>query len=451
MRDDATDVLLELSLDMQHGTWSGSDFEYDSNGNQTRDLSRGVADIEYNDLNLPARVEMVGGGTIEYLYTAAGTKLAEYVRDSDDNQLNRRDYVGLFEFNADSLRTISLASGYVSVADTTFHLYVHDHQGNVAGVYHTRSGALEQFTDYYPYGLPHAMTRLGDKSTNRRLYSAKELTTDYGLNAYDFAARWLTPAFPRFTTIDRFAEKYYPISPYAYCACDPINYVDPTGMEYTDAAKECAARLTVFATNTINDLSNQIENINKQLDSKKLSSKKIEKLKLEKANLENRSSDLSDMIQELKVLEQSTQVYDVVISDKYGDYMGTTRFNTKKNVVEMVIPDAFDLELVGHEFKHSYQFEIGAYSISRFIDGSPIYDKTDEIEAFKRSSSISGKDRSSYVNYPIYSKLRTDPMNVQTWIVNEEALNTPQILQRFADRLNCVFRWNNQTYVGKSF
>ncbi len=31
-------------------------------------------------------------------------------------------------------------------------------------------------------------------------------------------------------SIDPMAEKYYGISPYAYCAGDPINLIDPTGM-----------------------------------------------------------------------------------------------------------------------------------------------------------------------------------------------------------------------------
>ena len=36
----------------------------------------------------------------------------------------------------------------------------------------------------------------------------------------------------RFLTIDPLAEKYYSISPYAYCNNNPIMYIDPTGMDY---------------------------------------------------------------------------------------------------------------------------------------------------------------------------------------------------------------------------
>ena len=46
---------------------------------------------------------------------------------------------------------------------------------------------------------------------------------------YDSSARWQYSLIPRFSTIDPLAEKYYHISPYAYCAGDPVNLVDPDG------------------------------------------------------------------------------------------------------------------------------------------------------------------------------------------------------------------------------
>lgn len=60
-------------------------------------------------------------------------------------------------------------------------------------------------------------------------YTGKKLDREAGLDLYDFAARQLDPALGRTTTQDPMAEKYYSISPYAWCAGNPIRNTDPTG------------------------------------------------------------------------------------------------------------------------------------------------------------------------------------------------------------------------------
>ena len=40
------------------------------------------------------------------------------------------------------------------------------------------------------------------------------------------------PCIMRFTTMDPMCEKYYNISPYAYCGNNPVNAVDPSGMDW---------------------------------------------------------------------------------------------------------------------------------------------------------------------------------------------------------------------------
>ena len=102
-------------------------------------------------------------------------------------------------------------------------------QGNILAVVNTASGALEQSTDYYPYGLPHADAAGADR--NRRKFGAKELISEYALHEYDFSARRLPAIIPAFSQPDPLAEKYHWLSPYAYCAADPINLIDPTGMK----------------------------------------------------------------------------------------------------------------------------------------------------------------------------------------------------------------------------
>jgi hypothetical protein len=50
---------------------------------------------------------------------------------------------------------------------------------------------------------------------------------------YDYSARHIDMGNPRFTTQDPLAEKYYSISPYAYCANNPVNNVDLRGDSIT--------------------------------------------------------------------------------------------------------------------------------------------------------------------------------------------------------------------------
>ena len=226
LSDDALTVLLESSLDLPRGSWSGDDFSYDANGNQTRDMSRSVTHISYNELNLPSRVEFASGGRIDYLYSATGTKLQEAVYDADGGEIVKREYVGAFEFENDTLVRISLAEGYITACDSTYHAYIPDYQGNIVGVYNTRTNTLEHLSDYYPYGLPHASisSEAAGAEVNRRKFGGKELMSDHGYNSYDFAARHQNPAFPHFTTPDQMAETKPWNSGYLYCGGDPINF-----------------------------------------------------------------------------------------------------------------------------------------------------------------------------------------------------------------------------------
>jgi RHS repeat-associated protein len=65
-------------------------------------------------------------------------------------------------------------------------------------------------------------------------YNGKELDLMHGLNTYDYGARQYDPILAKWDRVDPLAEKYYPYSPYNYCAGDPVNRLDPDGRFYTD-------------------------------------------------------------------------------------------------------------------------------------------------------------------------------------------------------------------------
>jgi RHS repeat-associated protein len=60
-------------------------------------------------------------------------------------------------------------------------------------------------------------------------YNGKELDNMNGLNWYDYGARHYDPTIGRFTTIDRFAEKFPWQSPYVYANNNPVSFIDVNG------------------------------------------------------------------------------------------------------------------------------------------------------------------------------------------------------------------------------
>ena len=86
--------------------------------------------------------------------------------------------------------------------------------------------------------MAFAETSADEQKKQPYKYNGKELDQELGLNTYDYSARYFDPALPRFTTVDPLAEKYPSISPYAYCANNPVRFIDPTGMMYGDFLDE---------------------------------------------------------------------------------------------------------------------------------------------------------------------------------------------------------------------
>ena len=221
------EVTLESSMDIPSGQFSGRDFGYDAAGAVTRDVSRNIANIDYYFNGMPSIVGTMEGDCISYVYTADGEKLAETVWNG--NRTTRRDYIGPFEFIGGQLLRINLPQGYIDSIGT-LHAYIPDIQGNIVGVYEAREGntELEQLNEYYAYGGLTADSKGHD--ANRRKHTAKELTTDLGINTYDFTARNQYPMASRFDQPDRLSYVKPWNSPYAFCGGDPINRTDPTGL-----------------------------------------------------------------------------------------------------------------------------------------------------------------------------------------------------------------------------
>ena len=108
-----------------------------------------------------------------------------------------------------------------------FHYYTQDHLGNNR-IVTNEDGTVEQIVHYYPFG-----GTFNDAGVNASLqqykYNGKDLDRVAGLNTYGYGARQYFSALPVWDRVDPECEKYYNISPYAYCANNPIILKDYKG------------------------------------------------------------------------------------------------------------------------------------------------------------------------------------------------------------------------------
>ncbi len=241
---------------------------YDLNGNLVRDNNRNLQNIDYNYLNLPQQIyygKQDAGKVISYTYATDGTKLRALYATGTNNILSP---IGVLNTNVDNdiiysdstvycdnsiyvngkLDKILLPDGYVQVTYRTirgrlvafydYYYTIKDHQGsariNIGEEYldNRPSEGCRKALSYYPFGK--AMNNwiswvvpFKDPYT----YTGKKEETMHSLGWYDYGKRFYDPNYRlSFVSIDPLCEKYYSISPYVYCANNPINMVDADGL-----------------------------------------------------------------------------------------------------------------------------------------------------------------------------------------------------------------------------
>ena len=288
------EVVYGDAFDFHDGADEDVEYEYDANGNMTVDLNRGIKEIEYDVNNRPVSVTFStrpAEQRTKYIYDASGRKLRTTYQTSrfaslgpgdlvhvDTLELNpgiwdhigglrplsspgfgdavgswngdkvqpaenlqwstnfTRDYCGDIIYKDGEVERILTDNGYAvpdSAGGYDYYYYVKDWQGNVRAVIDEENRRME-LNNYYPYGMPMSSTA----SVQPYKYGCKELDRTNGLDMYDFGARWYDMIVPHFITMDELCEKYPSISPYAYCAGNPIRYVDPDGRKVIFAANQ---------------------------------------------------------------------------------------------------------------------------------------------------------------------------------------------------------------------
>ena len=228
-------------------------YAYDANGNMTRDLNSGLTVMSYNRMNLPDELTCVGSDgvhSIRYLYASDGRKL-RVSTSGPGGSSSVTDYASNVVYRDGSLDRILIPGGYMT--DGSYRFFVTDHLGSIRAVTDASGNVLHTY-DYYPYGEDIAESASavslsaqecssgtlssepenGSSSTagaslQPYRFNGKESQEFAGLPYLDYGARYYHPLSSRWTTMDPMAEKYYSVSPYAFCSNNPVNFVDWDG------------------------------------------------------------------------------------------------------------------------------------------------------------------------------------------------------------------------------
>jgi RHS repeat-associated protein len=197
-------------------------------------------------------------------YTLSGTKLGKMLFDRHGNLTYHEQYYGDLVIKDGQPTRILHGDGTISLngSSVEYHYHLKDHLGNVRLVIApdgNNQPVVLQANDYYPFGM--AFTKNfqsggGAHQPNKYLYNGKEEQEmpgkwlDYGWRMYD-------PQLGRWHGVDPLAEKYYPISPYAYVANNPIIFIDPDGRDiwiwYEEDGERKSFRFTGSSDNIPNN------------------------------------------------------------------------------------------------------------------------------------------------------------------------------------------------------
>ncbi|WP_185247222.1 DUF6443 domain-containing protein [Chryseobacterium bernardetii] len=229
---------------------SGNLISYDSNGNMTSHIDRGMSRIEYNFLNLPNYIqfdkeymshdwETTHYVNTQYLYNADGVKLRK-IHTYGSGRTNMEtiettDYLEGFQYTNNQLSFAPTSEGYYDFVKKLYIYNYTDQVGNIRLAYYKdTSGNLktDRVTHYYPFGLEFG----GELSTSNSIspnyrYSSQgqEKQRETGWSSYKW--RNYDAAMGRFFNVDPLAEQYHHWSTYAFSGNRVVDARELEGLE----------------------------------------------------------------------------------------------------------------------------------------------------------------------------------------------------------------------------
>jgi RHS repeat-associated protein len=229
--------------------------------NQSQSTPDYTYDAHGNMLSMPNVTNMVWSHKDELISAENGSTFTSYYAyDAEGNRSRKvtvkgsvreeRYYIGAYEiYRKYTNTTLNTERKSVNVADDekvflrrdgTLLRYQYDNHLGSACLELDATGAVISYEEYHPFGTTsyRAGRSETEVSLKRYKYCGKEKDEETGL--YYYGARYYASWLCRFVSVDPLKDKYPNISPYAYCANNPIKYIDPFGesFEITETTNE---------------------------------------------------------------------------------------------------------------------------------------------------------------------------------------------------------------------
>jgi hypothetical protein len=216
---------------------------------------------------------------------------------------------------------------------------------------------------------------------------------------YYYSARYYNP--PTFISRDPLFEKYPTLSPYAYCANNPLKYIDPTGMEFDPTEDE----------NYVQPMERDIQ---VRLDETRASMMNYEAGSDEYNRLSDHATELSNALTEIAGLRaDKDNLYKINFGGTdfskeagggYSDAAGSLTYGGVNEKGQNVININMKTKYAGttgimlHEFKHADQYRVG--NLGFYID-----------KAGNQVGASNNREIEKQANYrgDVYSFSRTTP------------------------------------------
>lgn len=218
-------------------TWAGKNYQYDNQGNLTSD---GDNDYQWNDRNLLATISSGGTAVANFQYDSFGRRIAKTIGSTTtgfvyDHQNVIQELSGATSSAAvkTHLLTGGLDEVFLRLEDntgTSQQSVVSDSGNNVLALLDPAQISIINYT-YGPYGT----TTSDARNSNSQQYSGRE-NDNPGNNQglYYYRTRYYMSGIGRFISRDPAGWGSGQTNSYAYVAGNPIDFVDPYGLDAVD-------------------------------------------------------------------------------------------------------------------------------------------------------------------------------------------------------------------------